>query len=136
MTLCTLRLLLPVLAQALARGDIPRRDRAGLGLGWLERGIEIAARSVWRGGSGGGKDAGEPSMFGDAAESAILVVLCAALWLVLWRRRQLRAAAVAPVPVVGGGAGRWRGLQQVSLLCMHDCCFPMQKRLYFQCLKL
>ena len=54
-------------------------------------------------------------MGGDAAESAILIVLCAGLWLVLWRRWQLRAAAAAAVPAVGGGAGRWQGAQQVSL---------------------
>jgi hypothetical protein len=94
--------------QALESGAIPRRDRAGLGLAWLERGIELAARS-WR--SSGHSSSAEPSVYGDAAESAILVALCAGLWLVLWRRRAVRAAAAA----AGGGAPQWLGAQQVRM---------------------
>lgn len=68
-------------AQALALGEIPKRDHAGLGLGWLERALEAGGRS-WR--------ASQAGAMSDAAESFLLVALCGGLWLVLWRRRNLR----------------------------------------------
>ena len=68
--------------QALALGEIPRRDNVGLGLGWLERAVDAVGRT-WHGMDGGA--------MGDAVESLLLLALCGCLWLVLWRRRNLRA---------------------------------------------
>lgn len=71
-----------VCIQALALGEIPRRDNVGLGLGWLERAVDAVGRT-WHGMDGGA--------MGDAVESMLLLALCGCLWLVLWRRRNLRA---------------------------------------------
>lgn len=54
----------------------------GLGLGWLERAVDAVGRT-WHGMDGGA--------MGDTTESVLLLVLCGCLWLVLWRRRNLRA---------------------------------------------
>ncbi|CAL8462358.1 g1891 [Coccomyxa elongata] len=69
-------------SEALALGKIPRRDSVGLGLGWLERAVDAVGRT-WHGMDGGA--------MGDTTESVLLLVLCGCLWLVLWRRRNLRA---------------------------------------------
>ncbi len=73
---------LPFLVQALALGTVPRRDSVGLGLGWLERAVDTASRA-WHGADRGA--------MGDTVESVLLLALCGCLWLVLWRRRNLRA---------------------------------------------
>ncbi|KAK9906721.1 hypothetical protein WJX75_006842 [Coccomyxa subellipsoidea] len=81
-------------SQALALGEIPRRDNVGLGLGWLERAVDAVGRT-WHGMDGGA--------MGDAVESMVLLALCGCLWLVLWRRRNLRAGqqqGVGARPVV------------------------------------
>ena len=68
--------------QGMASGQVHKRDRVGLGLGWLEQAVEAATGS-WK-----GSDSGLSS----AAENVILLGLFGALSLVLWRRRNLRAA--------------------------------------------
>ena len=68
--------------QGMASGQVHKRDRVGLGLGWLEQAVEAATGS-WR-----ASDSGLSS----TAENVILLGLFGALSLVLWRRRNLRAA--------------------------------------------
>lgn len=73
------------LVQAMASGQVHKRDRVGLGLGWLEQAVE-AAMGSWK-----GSDSGLSS----TTENLILLALFGALSLVLWRRRTLRAAQAA-----------------------------------------
>ena len=68
--------------QGMASGQVHKRDRVGLGLGWLEQAVEAATGS-WK-----ASDSGLSS----TAENVILLGLFGALSLVLWRRRSLRAA--------------------------------------------
>ncbi|EIE24098.1 HCP-like protein [Coccomyxa subellipsoidea C-169] len=82
--------------EALALGAVPRRDSVGLGLGWLERAVDTAGRA-WHGADRGA--------MGDTVESVLLLALCGCLWLVLWRRRNLRAGqqqGLGGNPVVPG----------------------------------
>ena len=69
-------------SQGMASGQVHKRDRVGLGLGWLEQAVEVATGS-WK-----ASDSGLSS----TAENVILLGLFGALSLVLWRRRNLRAA--------------------------------------------
>ena len=69
-------------SQGMASWQVHKRDRVGLGLGWLEQAVEAATGS-WK-----GSDPGLSS----TAENVILLGLFGALSLVLWRRRNLRAA--------------------------------------------
>ena len=69
-------------SQGMASWQVHKRDRVGLGLGWLEQAVEAATGS-WK-----ASDLGLSS----TAENVILLGLFGALSLVLWRRRNLRAA--------------------------------------------
>jgi len=101
--------------QAVTQGELAgARDNIGLGLGLLERLLDTGLVGA-RGGGGSGGGAGERALggergaggppgerpaggrawLGNTGESLLLLALCAGLWLVLWRRRSLRAAQPA-----------------------------------------
>ncbi len=68
--------------QDLASAQVHKRDRVGLGLGWIELAIEAVTGS-WT--------ASDPGL-SSTTENLILLALFGALSLVLWRRRTLRTA--------------------------------------------
>ena len=68
--------------QGLASAQVHKRDRVGLGLGWIEQAVEAATGS-WT--------ASDPGL-SSVTENLILLALFGALSLVLWRRRTLRTA--------------------------------------------
>ncbi len=112
--------------QAVTEGDLAgSRDNIGLGLGLLERLLDsglLGGRGApgERGSLGpergdrAGAPNGEPApaaraWLGNSGESLLLLALCAGLWLVLWRRRSLRATP----------PGAWRvrpGMSRLQLL--------------------
>ncbi len=100
--------------QAVTQGELAgARDNIGLGLGLLERLLDTGLLGARGGGGGGGaseralggergagappgeRPAGGRPWLGNTGESLLLLALCASLWLVLWRRRSLRAAQPA-----------------------------------------
>ena len=68
--------------QGMASAQVHKRDRVGLGLGWIEQAVEVATGS-WT--------ASDPGL-SSTTENLILLALFGALSLVLWRRRTLRTA--------------------------------------------
>ena len=99
--------------QAVTEGDLAgSRDNIGLGLGLLERLLdsgllggrgapgERGALGPERGDRASSAHNGEPGpaarpWLANSGESLLLLALCAGLWLVLWRRRSLRATPAA-----------------------------------------
>ena len=66
----------------MASAQVHKRDRVGLGLGWIEQAVDVATGS-WT--------ASDPGL-SSTTENLILLALFGALSLVLWRRRTLRTA--------------------------------------------